>query len=279
MVLEGGAMRGIFSSGVLDALMEREIYTSYVVGVSAGSCNGVDYVSRQIGRSRDCIAVEDKSIRYVHTDPVSILKGRALDMEMLCDKYPNHYFPFDYDTYFQSEMRCEVVATDVETGKAAYLSETSDKKRLMDIISASCSMPVINKLYEVDGRLYTDGGVSDSVPIIHAMEEGHRKLVLVLTRQKGYRKKGKKSIDFIYRRLYKKYPALVEALTGRPRMYNRTMDLIDKWESEGKIFVFRPEVPDVKHMEQDCATLLAYYQHGVEQAEARIDELIAYLES
>lgn len=277
LILEGGAMRGIFTSGVLDVLMEHDCYLSYVVGVSAGSCNGVDYVSRQIGRSRDCIAVEDKSMRYVHGDLPHMIRGKAFDLDRLCGELATEYYPVDFDTYFASDIDAEYVATNALTGKAEYLSEESDPARLMNIVAASCSMPLINRLRALDGGEYSDGGITDSIPIIHAMKKGYRKNVVVLTRPKGYRKKRDRKLEALYRIHYKNYPNLVRALCTRHLFYNRTLDLIDKWESEGRIFVIRPEVPVVGRTEQDNEKLLAFYRHGTGLMEQRYGELERYL--
>ena len=144
MVLEGGATRGVFSSGALDYLMEQDFYTSHVVGVSAGSCNGVDYVSKQIGRTRDCMIHKEKEYDY-HVGFRKFVKEKSiLDMDMVFDKYPKEIFPFDFDTYFASEMECEIVTTNCVTGKAEYMTERSDRDRLMKWI---CFQPYLRRLF------------------------------------------------------------------------------------------------------------------------------------
>lgn len=277
LILEGGAMRGIFTAGVLDVLMEHNCYLDYVVGVSAGSCNAADYVSRQIGRSRDCIAVSDKSIRYVHGDLLHMIRGKAFDLDRLCGDFAYRYYPFDFETYFASEIRAEYVVTNADTGKPEYLNEKKDPKRLMNIIAASCSMPLINELRPLDGGEYSDGGITDSVPILHAMRKGYRKNVVVLTRPKNYRKERNRAAEALYRAKYRKYPNLVKALCTRHIAYNRTLDLIDKWEDEGRIFVIRPEEPVVGRTEQDTEKLLAFYRSGIDRMEERYGELERYL--
>ena len=278
LVLEGGAMRGIFTAGVLDYLMEQECYLSYVVGVSAGSSNAADYVSRQIGRTRDCMAVKEKKYRCVNTNPLKILRTKEIfNIDMVYNRYPNELFPFDYETYFHSDIECELVVTNCLTGEAEYLDERADRKRLMDIIAASSSVPVLSHMIQVDGVPYLDGGIADSVPLIHSMKKGNRKNVVVLTRQKGYRKKENSRANALYRMMYRKYPEFARALCGRGRMYNRTMDLIDKWEAEGKIFVIRPEMT-VGRTEQNHERLLALYDHGYNMMKSRRDELWKYLE-
>ena len=141
LVLEGGATRGVFTSGALDYLMEKDLYFSYVVGVSAGSCNAVDYVSKQIGRTRDCMIHRGKEYSYYYGLKDFVKERSLLDMDMIFNKYPNELFPFDFDTFLNSDMQCEMVVTNCITGKAEYLSEHSSAKRMMDICRASCSMP------------------------------------------------------------------------------------------------------------------------------------------
>lgn len=280
LVLEGGAMRGIFTAGVLDYLMEQNCWLSYVAGVSAGSSNAADYVSRQIGRTRDCMAVRDRDKQYINTNPVKFLKsGEIFDMDMLYNRYPNELFPFDYDTYFHSKIACELVLTNCLTGRAEYLDERSDKKRLLSLIAGSSSVPLMSRMVEVDGTPYLDGGLADSIPILHTMEKGYRKIVVVLTRRKGYRKKEKSAVHGLIRLHYRKYPELVRTIISRGRVYNRTMELVEKWEAEGKIFVIRPEAPPVSRTEKDCEKLLDFYRHGYEQMQDRYGELKGYLKT
>lgn len=277
LVLEGGAMRGIFTAGVLDFLMEQECYLSYVVGVSAGSSNAADYVSRQIGRTRDCMAVKEKKYRCVNRNPFKILRtGELFDMDMVYNRYPNELFPFDYETYFHSEIECELVVTNCLTGMAEYKDDRADGKRLLSLIAASSSVPVFSHMVYVDGVPYLDGGIADSVPLIRSMEKGYRKNVVVLTRPEGYRKKENGKINGLYRLFYRKYPEFARALCGRARMYNRTMERIEKWEAEGKIFVIRPEIT-VGRTEQDCDRLLELYRHGYDKMKSLYGSLQAYL--
>ena len=187
LILEGGAVRGVFTSGVLDYLMERELTFSYVVGVSAGACNAVDYVSWQPGRTRDCMIPKDKEYDF-HNRKNMLRRKSLFDMDMIFDIYPNQVYPFDYDTYFQSPTLCEVTVTNCLTGKAEYLSERTDRQRLMQMCRASSSLPLVSPMVYIDGTPYLDGGLSDSVPIRHTITEGYKKNVVILTRNAGYRK-------------------------------------------------------------------------------------------
>ena len=172
LVLEGGANRGVFTSGVLDYLMEKDMYMSNVIGVSAGACNAVDYVSKQAGRSRECVIHREKEYDYVYGLKKTLKEKALMDMDMLFDKFPNEIYPFDFETYFASEMECELVVTNCITGDAEYLSEDKDPERLMKICRASSSMPLAAPIANVDGIPYMDGGLADSIPIEYALEKG-----------------------------------------------------------------------------------------------------------
>ena len=263
IVLEGGATRGIFTSGALDYLMEQDIYFSDVIGVSAGACNAVDYVSRQPGRTRDCMIPNTKDMKYINGVKDTIREKSLMNMDLIFDKYPNELIPFDFDAYFQSEMHCELVTTNCLTGNAEYMTETEDPDRLMKICRASSSMPLAAPIANVDGIPYMDGGLADSIPIEYALEKGNDKIVVVLTRNPGYRKKrALKATEQLYKRAYKKYPNLVRAIMTRNAVYNRQMKLIEKLEEEGKIFVIRPLIPTVSRMEKDYDKLQHFYMHG-----------------
>ena len=279
IVLEGGATRGVFTSGILDYLMEEELYFSHVIGVSAGSCNGVDYVSRQIGRTKKCMIPEKKEYSYYSGVRSAIKEKSILDMDMVFDTFPKKIYPFDFETYFQSDMVCEIVTTNCETGKAEYMTEQSDPDRLMKLCRASSSMPLLSPIVNIDGVPYLDGGLADSVPVRRALKLENEKIVLVLTRNPGYRKKPiSKGTAKLYRRAYKKYPNLVHAAVYRNHVYNKTMELVERLEEEGKIFVIRPLVPTVSRLERDETALTAFYQHGYNLMKRQREALQRYLE-
>ena len=279
MILEGGATRGVFTSGVLDYLMEQDLYISHVIGVSAGSCNAVDYVSRQPGRTRDCMILTDKKDDYVHGFRKAIKEKSLMNMDMIFDTYPNETFPFDFETYFQSEIKCEIVATNCLTGKAEYLDERQDRARLMKLCRASCSMPLLTPIVMVDGVPYLDGGLADSVPIQRALTYGNRKIVVILTRNPGYRKKRvSKGMARVYREAYRSYPDLLRAIMTRSLYYNRTMEQIERLEEEGRIFVLRPQVKTVSRLERNAEILTGFYEHGYHLMAREYDRLTEYLE-
>ena len=279
LVLEGGATRGVFTSGVLDYLMEREFYTSHVIGVSAGACNAVDYVSRQPGRTRDCMIPTDKNLSYYYGMRKFIKEKSLMNMDMIFDIYPKQIYPFDFDTYFQSEMNCELVTTNCVTGKAEYMDEAEDPDRLMKICRASSSMPLLCPIVNIDGVPYLDGGLADSIPIQRAMDIGNEKIIVVLTRNRGYRKKAvSKAVEKMYRRAYRSYPNLLRTLLRRAPYYNRTLNELEGLEREGKIFVIRPQVKPVSRLERSQEHLMAFYHHGYDLMEREYDRLMEYLE-
>ena len=264
LVLEGGGMRGIFTVGVLDYLMDHHISFPYVIGVSAGASNGISYISRQRGRSYFSNIELLKKHNYIGWK--NLLSGRGyIDLDFLFYEYPDRYYPFDYKTYEASPTRFVMVVSNCLTGRAEYIEEKQDRKRLLDACKASCSLPVMCPSSWLDGKPMVDGGVCDSIPIRHAQEEGYRKNVIILTRNKGYRKPDK---DFhLPSFIYRKYPAIREALRLRYKSYNHTLDYIDELEAEDKILVIRPQRPiEVGRTERDTRKLQALYEEGYELA-------------
>ena len=264
LVLEGGGMRGIFTVGVLDYLMNHHISFPYVIGVSAGASNGISYISRQRGRSYFSNIELLKKHNYIGWK--NLLSGRGyIDLDFLFYEYPDRYYPFDYKTYEASPTRFVMVVSNCLTGRAEYIEEKQDRKRLLDACKASCSLPVMCPLSWLDGKPMVDGGVCDSIPIRHAQEEGYRKNVIILTRNKGYRKPDK---DFhLPSFIYRKYPAIREALRLRYKSYNHTLDYIDELEAEDKVLVIRPQRPiEVGRTERDTRKLQALYEEGYELA-------------
>ena len=282
IVLEGGATRGVFTSGVLDYLMEQDTYLSHVIGVSAGACNAVDYVSKQIGRTRNCMIVENKEYNY-HNNLRDFMREKSLlDMDMVFDKYPHEIFPFDFETFQKSceqGMVCEQVTTNCITGKAEYMIETQDFDRLLRISRASSSMPLVTPMVKIDGVPYLDGGLADSVPICHAQKLGNEKIIVILTRNQGYRKKViSPAVQKLYRQAYKSYPNAVRTIFRRSFIYNKTMNYLDQLEKRGEIYVLRPHVKPVSRLEQHPDVLHAFYEHGYHLMERKTEEMLKYLE-
>lgn len=260
LVLEGGGMRGVFTSGVLDAFMKHGVYFRYVVAVSAGACNGMSYISRQPRRAR--LSNIDFLTQYGYIGWRHLLRqGCIFDQELLYDKFPNEYIPFDFDSFFQRSATFEMVTTNCLTGQAEYLTESNDRQRSLDIVRASSSLPYVSKIVRVDGIPMLDGGIVDSIPVMRAIEMGHPQNVVILTRNKGYRSKerDRKIPPFVY----KKYPRLRVALSRRVAAYNEQLELVERLEELGKVVCIRPQRPmEVGRMEKDIGRLERLYQEG-----------------
>uniref|UniRef100_A0AB33JK21 Patatin family protein n=1 Tax=Prevotella sp. GTC17262 TaxID=3236797 RepID=A0AB33JK21_9BACT len=260
LVLEGGGMRGVFTSGVLDAFMKHGLYFHYVVAVSAGACNGMSYMSRQPRRAR--ISNIDYLARYDYIGIRHLVtQGCIFDRDLLYDRFPNQLLPFDFDTFFQSSDVFEMVTTNCNTGFPMYLSETRDHQRLLDIVRASSSLPYVSKMVPVDGIPMLDGGIVDSIPVMRAVETGHPINVAILTRNKGWRDTGKdrKVPKFIY----KNYPRLRVALSRRHILYDQQLDMVDALEASGQLVCIRPERPlEVGRIEKDINKLERLYEEG-----------------
>ncbi len=260
LVLEGGGMRGVFTCGVLDYMMDHAIWFPYGIGVSAGACNGLSYMSRQRGRAKfSNIDLLDKyhyiSIRHLWR------KRCILDQNLLYDQFPKQILPYDYKAYAENPARFEMVTTSCVTGRACYLEEKQDADRIIAIVKASSSLPYVCPITYVDGEPMLDGGIVDSIPVVRAMQQGYDRNVVVLTRNRGYRKKEKdiKIPHFIY----KKYPRLRVALSKRCQVYNEQLELVEQLEDEGKIWVIRPvRRMEVDRIETDIKKLTALYEEG-----------------
>lgn len=264
LVLEGGGMRGVFTCGVLDWFMDNGVRFPFAVGVSAGACNGLSYMSGQRGRAKASnidLMAEHKYVgfRYLLT------QGCIMDFKLLFEDFPERIIPYDYPAYFSNPARFVMVTTNCLTGKAEYLEEKQSAARVMDIVRASSSLPYVTKITYVDGVPMLDGGIADSLPVEYALSQGYERLVVVLTRNKGYRKSLRKPLAA--RLFYRKYPLLQKALQNRNAEYNRVMELIEKLEDEGRILVIRPQKPiRVSRMEKDPAKLQDLYDEGYDLA-------------
>lgn len=264
LVLEGGGMRGVFTTGVLDYFMDHDIRFPYAVGVSAGACNGMSYMSRQRGRAKISNIDMLEEHRYIGMKYLWT-QHSILDQDFLYGKLPQ-VLPFDFDAYFANPMDFEMVTTDCLTGQPFYLTERSDPRRLLDIVKASSSLPYVCPIAWVDRRPMLDGGIVDSIPLLRAQEKGYDFNIVVLTRNRGYRKTERdiKIPKYIYRR----FPRLRVALSRRCACYNRQLEMVERLEDEGRILVVRPERPlQVDRLEGNTAKLTELYNEGYNVAE------------
>lgn len=260
LVLEGGGMRGVFTCGVLDYLMDMKIRFPYVVGVSAGACNGLSYMSHQRGRGK--YSNVDLLAKYKYIGIRPFVKGRGLiDQQLLFYRFPDRILPYNYKAYAENLARFEMVTTDCRTGLPLYWEEKENAKRIIEIVKASSSLPYACPIVHVDGRPMLDGGIVDSIPLLRAFGQGYERCVVVLTRNRGYRKSEKKLP--VPRFIYQDYPRLRVALRNRSKSYNAQLELVERLEDEGRIIVIRPETPlVVGRMETNVKKLTDLYEQG-----------------
>lgn len=271
LVLEGGGMRGVFTTGVLDAFMKHDLYFRYVVAVSAGACNGVSYMSHQIRRAR--IANINMLGQYDYIGLKNLITQRSIfDRKLLYDEFPNKLVPFDWETYSKSGAEFEVVTTNCHTGRSEYLSEYKNPQRLNDIIMASSALPFVSSVVEVDGTPMLDGGIIDSIPIQRAVDTGHDFNIVISTRNMGYRSKGHDMK--LPSLIYDEYPRLRVALSHRIEAYNEQLEMMERMERWGEIVVIRPERPlEVGRVTRDTDKLERLYEEGFRLGEAFVSKV------
>ena len=266
LVLEGGGMRGVFTSGVLDAFMKHQLEFPYVVAVSAGACNGMSYISRQPRRARYSNIDLLRKYGYLSLKNL-ITKGSIFDPALLYERFPNDILPLDYDAVRANPTEFEMVVTNCQTGLAEYLAEKSDRRRMMAIVKASSSLPYVAQITHVDGKPMLDGGIVDSIPVQRAIETGHPFNVVVMTRNRGYR--STESDHKVPRFIYADYPRLRVALSRRVEVYNRQLDMVERMEDWGEVAVIRPQRPmEVGRVCRDADKLERLYEEGFSEGEA-----------
>ena len=264
-------MRGVFTAGVLDALMKYEVYFPYVVAVSAGALHGLSYMSRQPRRARWLSIDMLKKYGYISLRSL-VQNGSIFDPNILFERFPNEIIPFDYKTYEKNPATFEMVTTNCKTGRAMYLSERYDHQRMTQIAKASSALPFVSQITEVDGIPMLDGGIVDSIPVVRSIDTGHHENVVVLTHNRGYRSKEPdiKTPKIVY----KEYPRLRVALSRRTEEYNHQLDLIERMEDWGEIVVIRPERPmEVGRITQDVVKLERLYEEGFQLGERFCESL------
>lgn len=275
LVLEGGAMRGLFTAGVLDYFMDRGLFCERVIGVSAGALMGYNYVAGQAGRGCYLNLKYCTDWRYLSLKSF-VRTGNAFGREMSFDLIPNVLDPFPYDAFDESPMELVTVSSNLVTGEADYHRFT-DARADVPYLIASSAMPLVSEIVTVDDKQLLDGGTCDSVPIVYSMATGARKHIVVCTQDASYVKGPNKLLPVLDRR-FADYPWFVDRLANRHFEYNRTSRALARMHEQGRAFVIRPERPvEVASMEKDQAKLLALYEEGVSVAARVYDELMAYL--
>lgn len=239
LIMEGGAMRGLFTAGILDVMLENGITFDGAIGVSAGAAFGCNFKSKQIGRTVRYNMKYCRDKRYCSMFSL-IFTGNLFGKDFCYHKIPEKLDIFDNETFNKNPMPFYVVCTDVKTGKPVYKRFDKADENFLEWVRASASLPLVSEIVEVDGLKLQDGGISDSVPIKYFESIGYDRNVLILTRPKGYQKK-KTGANSLMRISLKKYPKMLESIENRHEMYNNTIKYIEKQEEEGKILVLRPE--------------------------------------
>ena len=274
--MEGGAMRGMFTAGVIDVMMEHGIEFEGAIGVSAGAAFGCNYKSKQIGRVIRYNTRFSKDKRYGGFR-VLLKEGNFYSKHFCYEEVPLKYDIFDYDTYEENPMEFYVVATDVDTGKAEYHLLKDRHDHGFEWIRASASMPLVSEMVEIDGRRYLDGALADSIPVRYFENIGYDRNIVILTQPKGFLKKPDMLLPLM-KHYYRKFPKLVDAIVTRHVQYNATLDYIAKREQAGELLVIRPlEKLSIGRTEKDPDKLRQVYEIGRQTALDRVEEIKQYL--
>ena len=273
LVLEGGAMRGLYTAGVLDVFMKNNVKVNTIFGVSAGALFGINYKSGQIGRALRYNLKYAHDKRYMGMYSL-LTTGDVMNREFCFNKLVYELDPLDFETYNSSDVKFYAVVTNVETGKAEYI-EISDAKRDMEYLRASGSMPFVSNLVEINGNKYLDGAVADPIPFKKALDMDYEKIIVIQTRPADYIKSKSR---LPYGLVYKKYPEFVKTAKSAYINYNETLDLIRKYEKEGKIIVLRPsEKIKMRRVEKNLSKLQAIYDVGVKDCNNNLSRIKEYI--
>jgi predicted patatin/cPLA2 family phospholipase len=265
LVLEGGGMRGVYTAGVLEYLMEQDMYFPYVIGVSAGACNATSYISKQRGRNKKV------TIDYIHDKRYlsyrNLIRDKSIfGMDFIFNQLPNVLEPFDYAAFYSSEQRFAIGTTDAHTGEPVYYMKHELGPDTIPVIQASSSLPFVAQPVQFKGRTLFDGGLVDPIPVKKSINDGNERHVIILTKESGYRKTPFKQ-RWLAKSIYPKYDGLVNVLVSRSEIYNSTLELVDQLEREGKAFVIRPTTTlQVGRMEKNANKLKRLYDLGIEDA-------------
>jgi len=277
LILEGGTFRPIFSCGVMDALIDEGIEFPYVIGVSAGITDGFSYISKQPKRNYDVLMNHRHDKRYVG------LRNYRSDHSLFGLKFayetiPNDLYPFDWEVFLKNPAKIKVGVTNVETGQSEYL-DGKQLDRQCTMLKATCAIPFVFPVIELNGKKYYDGGICDPIPVRQAQKDGHEKMLIVLTRPQGYQKTLSKANVLAARYLKKKYPCLVEPLLTRHVAYNETVAYCEQLEKEGKALILRPtEDVQIDSFERDLKKIDRIYHYGYQETLCHLDKIKALLE-
>ncbi len=275
LILEGGGLRGIYTAGVLDCFLENGIDLRNVYAVSAGACHACSYLAYQRGRaySTNIDYLRDKRYCSIYS---LLTTGDLFGAEFLYHELPEKLYPIDHKAFLRTPTDFHAVVTNCLTGRAEY-PQIRDLLRDIEYVRASSSLPGVSRFVMLDGVPYLDGGISDAIPLRRSEQDGHTKNVVVLTRDRSYRK-GTSGLTRFLKVKYRAYPALVELLELRHLAYNAQLDYVREAESDGRAFVIAPTVPlHLGRMEKNREKLNEIYLLGQNDALKKLDELKQYL--
>ena len=276
LILEGGAMRGLFTAGVIDVMMENEVEFDGAVGVSAGAAFGCNYKTKQIGRVIRYNTKFCKDKRYGGFR-CFLRTGDLYSADFAYGEVPLKHDPFDFEAFHANPMEFYVVCTDIEKGEAVYHRYEGWEDHGFDWIRASASMPLVSRNVEIDGMKLLDGGMADSIPLKYFESIGYDRNVVILTQPEGYIKEKNSALPLI-RMKYRKYPKLVELMTHRHEVYNQQVAYTEEKEKQGEVLVIRPkESLSISRTEKDPEVMRAVYKLGRAAAEERISEIKCFL--
>lgn len=276
LILEGGGMKGIYTAGVLDFFMDKEILFSDCYGVSAGACHLCNYMSGQRGRSYR-ISVNYLDMKQYCGGWSLLRTGDLFGVDMNYSLIPDYLDPYDYDAAAEYEGKCFAVATDIKTGKPAYLPMKDLRKDII-AVRASSSLPLVSRNVEIDGELYLDGGISDPIPVRQSIREGNRKNVIIMTKEEGFVREPAGAQLALIKARYLRYPKVYELMRERHLSYNTTVQYIEEMQEKGELFVIRPKQKSgVGRIEKDREKMTALYEEGYRDAQECYAELMEYL--
>lgn len=275
LVLEGGGMKGVYTAGVLDLLLDKGMMFSSVYGVSAGACHMCSYLSGQRGRAMDISVDYLDTGRYVSVRSL-LTTGDLFNVDMCYHLIPDYLYPYDYDTFNRYEGKAFSVATDIATGRPEYF-RIRDMKKDIDKVRASASLPLVSRNVRINSKLYLDGGLSDAIPLQKSILDGNRRNIVVMTKEQGYVRKPATQLGLIKAR-YLKYPKVYELMKNRHERYNDSLTFIEECRQKGLAMVIRPQKPsDVGRVETDVRKLRALYEQGYQDAAGCYEEMSRYL--
>lgn len=277
LILEGGGMKGLYTAGVIDFFLDKGIEFSSVYGVSAGACTMCSYLSKQRGRARD-VCIDYLGTRMYCSLESLLTTGDLFNAQMNYKLVPEYLNPYDYETFMQYKGKAYSVVTDIVSGQPVYF-RIRDMKRDITKIRASASLPLVSRNVKIDGGLYLDGGLSDSIPVRRSIIDGNRKNVVVMTKETGFvRKQARSYVLWLLRTRYRRYPKVAELMAQRRDNYNEQVAYVERLKDNGQVFLFRPKAGlQVGRVEKDAEKLKLLYRQGYEDAAAQYEELMEFL--